>query len=383
MQPSASPAPAPIRVLQLLVSTALGGGPKHVFDLVRRLPRDELSAVVAAPADGPFFERFESLGVEVVELPLNRLRPWTLAGVLRVVRERRVQIIHSHGKGAGLYGRLAGRWVGVPAVHTFHGIHHAKYPGGVRELYLRLERYLARLSEAVIHVSESQAREAQRLGLADPGRSHVVVNGIDAEEVRVLAEQLPLSRQALGLSREAQVLGCVARFDEVKGLDLLVESLRRLADRYPRLALVLVGSGKREGQLHKRVMRAGLAERVQFAGPLAEPCRLFPLLDLYVSASRGEGLPYALLEAMACGLAVVATRVTGHVDAVQDGVTGLLTRPEDPEDLAVSVARLLDDPELRRKLGRAGSERVESRFGLEPMVAQLARLYRQAVAARR
>lgn len=189
-----------------------------------------------------------------------------------------------------------------------------------------------------------------------------------------------LSREALELSAEAQVLGCVARFDQVKGLEILVESLRRLAGRYPRLVLVLVGSGRGERRLQEQVRKAGLADRVRFTGELADATRLFSTFDLYVSASRGEGLPLALLEAMACELPVVATRVTGHVDVVVDGVTGFLTRPGDSEDLARALGRLLDDPELRRRMGRAGRERVQAHFSLEPMVAHLARLYRQAAA---
>lgn len=129
----------PIRVLQLLVSTGLGGGPKHVFDLVRRLPPEEFRVVVAAPADGPFFQRFQELRVEVAALRLNRLGPGSLAAVIRLMRERGMQVIHSHGKGAGLYGRLAGWWTGVPALHTFHGLYYRKYPLGLRQLYLKLE----------------------------------------------------------------------------------------------------------------------------------------------------------------------------------------------------------------------------------------------------
>lgn len=380
MEPLRASQPGPIRVLELLVSTRVGGGPKHVFDLVTRLSRSEFTPVVAAPRDGPFFERLTKAGIGTHSLALNRLNPRTLAATIRLVRERRIQVIHSHGKGAGVYARLAGWWTGVPTLHTFHGIHYRKYPFGLGRIYLWLERRLSRLTYAVIHVSESQAREAAELRLADPGRSHVVVNGIDLKEVRELAGDSPLSRQALGLSADSQVLGTVARFDRVKGLDVLVEAFRRLAGRYPPLVLVLVGSGEGERELRELVAQAGLAERVRFTGELTDAARIFPALDLYASASRGEGLPLGLLEAMAWGLAVVATRVTGHVDVVVDGVTGILTSPEDPEDLAAAVARLLDAPELRWKMGRAGSERVETHFGLQPMVAQLAQLYRQAAA---
>ncbi|MBI5629059.1 MAG: glycosyltransferase [Candidatus Rokubacteria bacterium] len=316
-------------------------------------------------------------------VPVNRLRPGTLALVIRLVRERRIRLIHSHGKGAGVYGRLAGWWAGVPAIHTFHGIHYGKYPLGLGRVYLWLERGLSWLSHVVIHVSESQAREAEALGLGNPARSVVVVNGIDAREIRALAGRAPLSREALGLPADAQVAGCVARFDQVKGLDILIASLRHLRERYPRLVLVLAGSGEEEPALHERVASAGLTERVRFTGPLADAPRLFPVLDLYVSASRGEGLPLGLLEAMACGLPVVATRVTGHVDVVVDGVTGYLTAPEDPEALARAVGRLLDDLELRRKMGGAGRERVEARFTLEAMVGRLGEIYRQAAARER
>ncbi|HUG38201.1 MAG TPA: glycosyltransferase, partial [Candidatus Limnocylindrales bacterium] len=118
----------PIRILQLLVSTALGGGPEHVWQVIRGLPRDEFAPMVAAPRDGPLFQRFRDLGVEVVEMPLNRLRPGALADVVRLIRERGIDVVHSHGKGAGLYGRCAAWWTGVAAVHTFHGIHYDEYP---------------------------------------------------------------------------------------------------------------------------------------------------------------------------------------------------------------------------------------------------------------
>lgn len=367
-----------IRILYLLVSTSLGGGPKHVYDVVRRLPHQEFRVLIAAQDDGPFFEAFKKLGVKIESYPLHRLSPLTLVAVVRLVRERGIQIIHSHGKGAGLYGRLAGWWCRVPTIHTFHGIHYQKYPLGLRQLYLWLERRLSRLTRAVIHVSESQAREAEMLRLSDPTRTNVVVSGIDIKEVRALAEGAPLSRQALGLAADAQLIGCVARFDRVKRLDLLIEVVNRLVQRHPRLVLVLVGGGTDERKLRQQVERAGLSKHVYFTGPLADAPRLFPILDLYVSASRGEGLPLSLLEAMACGLPVVATRVTGQVDVVVDGVTGLLTRPEDPDEMAEAVACLLDDARLRRQMGQAGSERVETSFNINSMVSNLVPLYRSA-----
>ena len=231
MPSSASTEPGRLTVLELLVSTELGGGPRHVYDLVGALPREHFRVVVAAPPDGPFFERFRQIGCAVESVPLGRLRPGTLGHVVRLVRAHRVDVIHSHGKGAGLYARLAGWWTAVPVVHTFHGIHYRKYLFGLGHAYIWLERCLSALSYAVIHVSASQARQAGALRLAARERTRVVVNGIDASEVRALAAREPLSRSALGLAADVPVLGSVARFDPVKGLDVLIDGLDLLSDR--------------------------------------------------------------------------------------------------------------------------------------------------------
>src|SRR5262249_44158287 len=150
------------------------------------------------------------------------------------------EVVHSHGKGAGLYGRIAARLTGAAAIHTFHGIHHEGYP----RLYLDVERWLARRSAAIVHVSESQARDAAPLGLAPAGRCRVIVNGIDAARARALAEQAPLTRSALGLEADALVLGTVARFDPVKGLDVLLRAFARVLARVPAARLLLVGDGE-------------------------------------------------------------------------------------------------------------------------------------------
>ena len=366
-------------VLELLVSTKLGGGSRHVCDLMRRLPAHGFDVTVAAPPDGPMFDRLRVGASDVIPVRLDRLRSSTLLAVIRIVRERHIRLIHSHGKGAGLYGRLAAWWTGVPAIHTMHGIDLSNLLPGSGRLYLALERRLLAITRFLVHVSESQAHEARRVGLADPVRSRVVVNGIDVNAIQRAVDPAGVARQALGLSSTALVLGCVARFDKRKGLPVILDAVRRLTTRYAEVALVLVGSGVMENALRDGARQAGIAEKVRFTGPIVDAHRILPALDLYVSASQGEGLPLSLLEAMACGLPVVATRVTGHIDVVVDGVTGFLTRPEDPADFAAAVAKLLDDPEQRRKMGRAGQERVHVEFGADRMVAETAALFREAL----
>jgi glycosyltransferase involved in cell wall biosynthesis len=368
----------PIRVLELLVTTSPGGGPRHVWDLARHLPRDEFELVVGAPRDGIFFDRFRELGVEVVEFPRRRLGAPHFRLTRRAISRCRLDVVHTHGKGPGLYGRAIARWMRVPAIHTFHGLHYAGYSRLNQRLYLALERRLARWSHTIINVSRSEHLEGLGLRLFRPEQSVVIVNGVDVEDTERALLDSPIRRESLGLTAADVVIGCITRFDPVKRIELLVDALRRLRTRFPRLVLVLVGDGGEQQRIRQLVRAAGLSEHVIFTGFLENPQRIHAMLDLYVAGSQKEGLPLSVLEAMAAGLAVVATDVPGHRDVVVPGETGLLVVPEDPAALAEAVAALLMDPARRKSLGQAGRERVRQEFSIRAMVDGTAAAYRRA-----
>lgn len=367
---------APLRILELIVSTGPGGGPAQVHELVARLPRPELTAIVAGPAGGPYGGLFAESGVRFVDVPTHRLALRPFFDVLRLIRQEGIDLVHSHGKGAGLYGRLAARRAGVPSIHTFHGIHYSDYPAGLGHAYLALERGLARITEAIVHVSESQALEAAGLGLAPAQRSHVIVNGIDAERVAGAAMTREAARESLHLEPDAMVIGTIARFDPVKALDALLRAFAIVATAQPDARLVLLGDGPGASRLRSLASELGLEARVRFPGFIPEASRLLPALDLYASASRKEGLPLALLEAMACSLPVAATRVPGHMDVVEQGVTGLLVAPDDRDALGRAMRDLMTEPAGRKAMGQAGRQRVLNRFAASRMAAETADLYR-------
>lgn len=369
----------PIRVLQLLVTTSPGGGPKQVYDLVRHLPKEEFQFVVAGPRDGVFFERFEELGVRVEELPIRRLGVRHLLSTIRLIRALGIQVVHTHGKGPGLYGRLAASWTGVPSVHTFHGIHYSGYSRLGQQLYLALERRLCRLTRVIINVSASQEAEGLSLRLFRPSQSAVVVNGIDFEELDRIIATAPIRRQSLGLAAADLVLGCVTRFDPIKRVETLLQAFELLAPRIPRLTLLLVGGGGEEERVRRLVAEMDLGKQVIFTGFLENSVRIYPALNLYVATSLKEGLPLSLVEAMGASLPVVATDVPGHRDVVVHGETGLLVPPEEPAALADAIASLLADPERRRRMGEAGRRRVLKEFGVEAMVDGTAEVYRRCV----
>ena len=369
----------PIRVLQLLVSTSPGGGPRHVYDLVRNLSRSEFEFMVGAPRDGIFFERFQELGIPVTEIPLGQVGIRQLFATIRLIRRHGVDLVHTHGKGPGLYGRLAARWLGIPAVHTFHGIHYGSYPWIGQRLYLMLERYLARLSHTIINVSASQEAEGLNLQLFSPGQSVVITNGVDFEEMDHMLLESPVKRESLGLGPNDFVLGCVSRFDPVKRLEVLLDALGRLRDRIPDVMLVLVGGGGEEDRIRHLARRLGLQDRVIFTGFLEAPARIYPALDLYLSTSSKEGLPLALVEAMGAGLATVATDVPGHRDVLRQGKTGLLIPADNDSALADAVVSLWADPIKRAALSKAARQWAREELGIEQMLKRTAVAYRRSV----
>lgn len=376
-----------IRVLELLVTTAPGGGPKQVYDLVRHLPKAEFEVVVAGPRDGAFFERFRELGLRVVDIATNRVGPWPLLKILHEIRHSRIDVVHSHGKGAGLYSRFAGWLTGAAVVHTFHGIHYERYSRPWRRGYLTGERWLGRGTDRFINVSSTQADEGVKQRLFEPSDAVTILNGIDLAELDADLADPGLDRARLGLTEGAAVIGSVARFDPVKRVEVLIQALALLAPRIPGLTLVLVGGGEDERRLRRLATDVGLGERVIFTGPLDNPAGAYRLFDLYVATSRKEGLPLALLEAMGARLAIVATDVPGHQDLVVHGETGLLVPVDDPAALADAIATLLADPERRRRMGEAGRRRVAETFTIDSMVDKTAEVYREvsrrAAASRR
>ncbi len=209
----------------------------------------------------------------------------------------------------------------------------------------------------------------------------VVVNGIDVDAMDRALRLSAVRRETLGIAPDDFVIGCVSRWDPVKRFEVLLEAVRLLAGRIPRLALLMVGGGGEEERIRTMAGEAGLSERVIFTGFLGNPSRVYGILDLYVATSLKEGLPLAPLEAMAAGLPIVATDVPGHRDVVARDHTGLLVPPEDAPALAEAIASLAAQPERRRLMGEAGRRRVQEHFAVESMVARTAEVYRSVVAA--
>lgn len=376
-----------VRVLRVIARLNIGGPALHATLLTERLDPARYDSLLVAgveePSEGNYLAlRGRSLERLMVLPALGReIRGGpdlvALVQLTRLIRRVRPQVVHTHTAKAGTLGRLAARLARVPViVHTYHGhVFHGYFPPARTRLFLAIERGLAKWTDRLLTVSETVRSELLRLGIGAPEKLVVVPLGLDLEPftgTETLRGQL---RGELGLGEEALLVGIVARLVPIKAHEVFLEAAAQVARRLPQSRFLVVGDGARRAELETLAGRLGLDDRVRFLGWRRDLDRIYADLDVVALTSRNEGSPVSLIEAMAAGRPVVATRVGGVPDLVEDGVTGWLVPPGDPEALAEAMAALLADPDRRQAMGQAGRKRVIPAFSAERLLQDMDRLY--------
>jgi glycosyltransferase involved in cell wall biosynthesis len=284
-------------------------------------------------------------------------------------------VVHSHGHFAGVLGRTAAWWSGVPvAVHHLHTIDTT-----LRDRHLRLERFLARLTRRILCCSRAVFEHARQVLRVPEALLLVVPNGVESPPV--VDRDAALDR----LGRPAApILGCIGSLTAHKGQAVLLRALDHLPVDRPLPTVVFIGTGPERSSLESLAARGMRPARVLFLGERQDARLLLPAFDLLVVPSIArEGLGLAAIEAMDAGIPVVASRLGGLPEVVDDRRTGLLVPPGDPVALASAIGELLDRPELRRLLGAEGRLRVEESFRAATMARRVEDLYEEAIRARR
>jgi glycosyltransferase involved in cell wall biosynthesis len=314
--------------------------------------------------------------------PYNDLRAlWRLT---RWMRRQDYAIVHTHSSKAGILGRWAAKWAGVPIiVHTVHGwAHHERQHPLVRFFYIWLERLTLPITDAMIAVSPADVEKGVADGIGTPACYCVIRSGIELDRFghpQVAREE---TRAAWNIPSEAIVIGTVTRLSPQKApLDFVI-SAAEVVRRYPDVFFLMVGDGPLRAEVEALAEQRGIADRLVLTGLRRDIPELMAAFDIFVLSSLWEGLPRVLPQAMASGLPIVATAADGSAEAVDHGVNGYLTPPGDPASLSVAILRLLDEPTLRQQMGEAGRSRVEE-FGAGRMVAQIETLYEKLLAENR
>ena len=364
-----------IRILHVIATLDSAGAERQLVHLCRRLNRAEFSpGVCCLTRGGPLEKMLAEAGVPV--WILHKRGKWDLTVLLRlrrVVREFRPDILHTWLPTANTLGRVTGILCGVPACIAAERAADT-WKGWLRR---RLDRVLERRTARIICNADAVRRFlTERIGL-HAEKICVIRNGLDLDEFdKAAAVELP---PPLPKPPEGPLLGSVGRLEPQKGMTFLIEAFKRLPASPANAHLWIVGQGPEEQRLRRQAADAGLEKRVHFLGLRKDVPALMARFCLFVLPSLWEGLPNAVLEAMAARRAVVATRVDGTPEAVVENETGLLVPPRDPEALAEAMTALLRDETRRARFGEAGRRRVEEVFDMGNMIARTQDLYREVL----
>jgi glycosyltransferase involved in cell wall biosynthesis len=359
------------RVLVLIKGLGIGGAEKLISEGARFWDRERFDYSVAyvLPWKDQLVDDLTRLGIAVHMIGSKRgLTPRTLSRLRGLIRDRRIDLVHAHLPTMGIVARLASP---VPVVYTEHNM---------AESYRPFTRLANRLSygrnRAAMAVSGAVAGSVSSW----PGPPVTVIpNGV---AVRVDPSAAAAARDELGLDPGAPLVAHVGNIRPGKGHDVLIEAARIVVRDRPDVTIVSIGGEKYPGDLERvrtGAAEAGLGDSLRFLGRRPDALHFVAAADLFVNPSSVEGLPVAILEAMALGRPVVATAAGGVPGIVKDGETGILVEPDDPAALADGMLRMLADPARAGRLAEAARDMVLKEYGLEPMVRATEEVYRQVL----
>ncbi|MHC4660002.1 MAG: glycosyltransferase family 4 protein [Planctomycetota bacterium] len=389
-----------MKIVHIITRLILGGAQENTLITCKLLAqRGHDVTLITGPAIGPEGELFEQTkgqkyNVIVIDKLRRPIEPVKDAISYYQIKKhlRRIQpdIVHTHSAKAGILGRFAAnslrRATGHEAratkiVHTIHGLAFHPYQSNcLNKFYIAIEKSAAKRTDFFISVADAMTNQALTAGIARPEQFATAYSAIEEDD---FLEPIPQQRrkefrQKYEISDDAIVLITIARLFMLKGHDYIIESAKQLSKRFDKAVWLFVGDGNLADHYKRQVCELRLAEKIKFAGLL--PPNQIPLAiqssDILVHCSLREGLARTLPQAMLCGKPAVSFDIDGAREVVNEN-TGRLIEPKNVEQLTNACAELIEDAELRDKLGSAGQESVEEKFAPEKMVDTIEEVYRK------
>ena len=361
-------------VLHLSTSSGPGGAERMVSTLAAALNQGQFRVIVGLFRSGWLQTECEVRGVRTYVMPLGG--PFNLQwfrACLRLLRKEQVALIHAHEFSAILCGWVVSMLAGVPFVATVHGKNYFWEKLRRRVTYRLVSRH-----GTIVAVSQDLKQFiCDRVGVQEQ-RVEVIYNGVAPAQM-ITDEEVQTCKAELGVSGCYPVLGVVGSLYPVKGHRFLLEAMPEILRRWPKAQLLVIGRGELEVALKEQVEQLAIGGNVQFLGMRQDVPRLLSLMDLFALPSLSEGLSIALLEAMASGKPVVATRVGGNPELIDHGRTGFLVQSEDAKELAANLLKLLSDSGTMQQFGRQAAERARQHFSMEQMSDRYRDLYARSL----
>jgi glycosyltransferase involved in cell wall biosynthesis len=362
----------PWPVLLMAQELGLGGSERQLAEMARALDRTCFEVHVGCFRAGGFRqEELRAAGMPVVQFPVRSFRsPSALSGAWqmgRYLRRHQVQLVHTFDVPTNLYGVPVARAFRTPVVVSSQRAHRDLTPGWRR----RLLRVTDRMVDAVVVNSRAVQRQLVEEDGVAAAKIRLCHNGVDTGVFRTP-----------GLRRGSLVIGVICALRPEKDLSTLLEAFAKVRRLRAGLRLVIVGDGPSEQSLKKHSQELGLGEDCHFEPATNRVLDWLRAIDIFVLPSLSESFSNALMEAMACGCAVVASGVGGNPELVSHEQTGLLFRPGDPDDLAECLRLLIDDEALRKRLAEAAVRLIQEHYSLETAARRMGEIYSALLAAR-
>lgn len=347
------------KILLITSRADVGGGPKHLFDLISDLKkRDNYQIFTAAPDEEPFASKYRNASFRFIPLPKRKFTLFSFFRLLIICKSNEITLVHSHGRGAGVFSRLLGLF-SIKVIHTFHGAH--KTDDFLGFLKVTLDKVLKNLTNKFICVSNDEKLKVIELGMAFSESITVIENGINVSEIH--------SSNTREKKSEVKTFGTLARLNHQKGLDLAINYFSKLGENFQ---LLIAGEGEDQEKLLHLIKENNVQDRVKLIGNVGRPSELFEQIDAYISTARWEGLPIAVLEAMAYPNACILSNVTGHGPFIENGAC-LSFELNCYDSFKVAIEEVQSKKDLLEERSYA---LVKRRFDLKEMVNKVEEVYR-------
>jgi glycosyltransferase involved in cell wall biosynthesis len=378
-------------VIHIITKMELGGAQQNTLYTVTHLDGSRFVPYLVTGCGGELFEEASRICKNLHSVPslVREIRPlkdikafFSVSAVLRSIKKRHgasaVYIVHTHSSKAGILGRWAARFAGIPlVVHSFHGFgFHPCQPVLLRWFYIFLERITALATSRFIAVSHANRDCAARLGICPYERSVVIRSGIDRERFSRCEHERKKTRRDLGIPDNAPLVTMISCLKPQKAPVDFVKAASIVREEIPEVHFLQVGDGCLRPAVEHAVKDSGLSSCFHLAGWRRDIPELIHATDIVVLTSLWEGLPRAVLQAMAAGVPVIATAVDGTPEAVKDGVNGFTVAPHDVRALAEKVMFLLENPVQAHEMGKQGSV-LAAEFDICRMMTDQEALYRE------
>ena len=358
--------------MQVTFGMSIGGMERVIMELCRYVdPSRYKLSICCISKRGPLADIMEGEGVPVYfcenQSKVGKyLRGFELA---RVFADQKVDLLHTHHMPAFIDSTVGAQIARVPIL--INTDHCKQYP--IERHWQVLEKGASRFADTIVAVSQHTRNDLIQYQRIAPEKIQVIYNGID---IKMRRHDTPADiRRELGLQPDDVVFGTAARLEAQKGLDLMIDAATLVLQRMPKARFLIVGGGSLENDLRARAAALGLEGKVIVTGYRTDAVDLMQTFDCFVQTSIFEGMPMALLEAMALNKPIVATAVGGVPEVVEDGVCATLLSSRDPKDLSDALVTVAGDPVARQRIGDAGRQRYERNFTAAAMVSQYERLY--------